>query len=78
MITISKGDIVVEPIELLIQFVFRAFMKPYFNATPNTSISQWGVVEWVWTAITAAIILTICFYSIRFFSSDVGVKKTKK
>lgn len=44
----SKGDILLEPAEILIELVGRLLVKLVPRTIPEEPISQWGPVEWLW------------------------------
>jgi hypothetical protein len=48
MISISKGDIVFEPLEFLIELLIRLFGKALSRTLPSEPIEQWGWSEWLW------------------------------
>lgn len=48
MITISKGDILVEPLEFLIEVLIRGGFRALFRSFPSEPIDQWGWPQWLW------------------------------
>lgn len=54
MVSISKEDIVVEPIEFVIELFLRTIGKTITRDSVSGPVSEWGFWQWLW----------ICFFSL--------------
>ncbi len=61
MISISKGDIFIEPLELLIELLVRVFAKGLFRGLPSEPIDQWGWIEWLWLLLVLLLVSVIAW-----------------
>ncbi len=48
MIQISKGDLIVEPLETLLQIVIRVGGRVLGDTHPEGALETWGIANWVW------------------------------
>lgn len=57
MINISKGDILAEPLEFLIEILIRMFGKAAAQNFPNEPIEHWGMSQALWIIVFLGVIV---------------------
>jgi hypothetical protein len=61
MLSVSKGEILFEPIELLINLVIRFFTKTVLQTSPSEPFNQWGLHQWPWIAALLFLLLFVAW-----------------
>jgi len=61
----SKGDILIEPIELLIELLIRFFGKALSRTDPADPLEQWGWLQWLWVGVFLALASLIIWAMVR-------------
>jgi hypothetical protein len=72
MIGISKGDIVFEPLELLIEALMRAGGKALLRTFPTEPIDQWGWPQWLWLFVILILLALILRAAWRALGGSTG------
>lgn len=66
MFGISKGDIVVEPIEFLVELAIRFLVRVVSKGKPEHDGSAFSFAEWLWLAFVFVLVglLLWCFWRV--------------
>lgn len=67
MLSASKGDILVESLELLLEVLIRLIGKALFKTAPDSSPATWGVQQWLWLSVATCIIALVVWVIWRRF-----------
>lgn len=61
MFSTSKGEILFEPSELLINLVIRFFGRIVLQSSPSEPLNQWGLHQWLWIAALLFFLLFVAW-----------------
>lgn len=65
MLEVSKGDIVFEPLELVFDFIAKAFVRIFARLELNGPVSEWGSYEWIIVFIMTVIFVIAVWLTVR-------------
>jgi hypothetical protein len=71
MFGISKGDIVVEPIEFLVELVIRFLVRVAAKGKPEHDGSTFSFAEWLWLAFVFVLVGLLLWWFWRVVSKRI-------
>ncbi len=76
ILEISKGDIVFEPAELLLEFLFSVFGRIFGRSIPTAPVSEWDWPQWLWLCVALFVAGLVARVIYRKFTGPAGNAKT--
>lgn len=61
MLKISKADLVIEPVEFVLELLARFLGRVVFRSAPNSAAEQWGLSEWLWLVMALCLLAVVAW-----------------